>query len=349
MRRRYDDAAVANIFEVAKRAGVSTATVSRVLSNAALVAPATRKRVLAAVEKLGYVPNAAGKNLRNMRTRKLLVTVPDISRPLFSLILQGIEESAHHAGYSVLLGDTQYDKGREERYAAMLKEKQADGLIFLGRKLSKGVEDLVRTHRGTTPLAPVVNALGFKPALGIPSVQIDNAAAGAEAMDHLYRMGHRRIGMVSGPAQSFVSAERVRGALSRARRERAERDVIVAHGDFSIDSGVVAGERLLADPKPPTAIFCLNDEMAMGVLHTARRRTLRVPDDLSIIGVDDIRYSRYTNPPLTTVAQPMREMGEHAVRVLLGILTGGEQPKELVRLPHTLVVRSSTAPPNRWS
>lgn len=337
---------MANIFEVAKRAGVSTATVSRVLSNATTVAPATRKRVLAAVERLGYVPNAAAKNLRYMRTRKLLVTVPDISRPLFSLILQGIEESANREGYSVLLGDTQYDKGREERYAAMLQEKQADGLIFLGRKLSKGVETLVRGQRGK--VAPVVNALGFKPMLGIPSVQIDNAGAGAEAMDHLYRMGHRRIGLVTGPAQSFVSAERLRGALSRAKKERADRDMIVAHGDFSVDSGVVGGERLLADAKPPTAIFCLNDEMAMGVLHTARRRNLRVPDDLSIIGVDDIRYSRYTNPPLTTVAQPMREMGEHAVRVLLAILNGGERPAELVRLPHTLVVRSSTAPPSRW-
>jgi LacI family repressor for deo operon, udp, cdd, tsx, nupC, and nupG len=338
---------VANIFEVAKRAGVSTATVSRVLSNAALVAPATRKRVLAAVERLGYVPNAAAKNLRDMRARKLLVTVPDISRPLFSLILQGIEESAIREGYSVLLGDTQYDKGREERYVSMLHEKQADGLIFLGRKLSKGVEALVRGHRGKSA-APVVNALGFKPTLGIPSVQIDNAAAGAEAMDHLYRMGHRRIGLVTGPPLSFVSAERMRGALTRAKKERADRDVVIAHGDFSIDSGVVGGERLLADPKPPTAIFCLNDEMAMGVLHTARRRSLRVPDDLSIIGVDDIRYSRYANPPLTTVAQPMREMGEHAVRVLLGILKGGDKPEELVRLPHTLVVRASTAPPNRW-
>jgi LacI family repressor for deo operon, udp, cdd, tsx, nupC, and nupG len=339
---------VANIFEVARRAGVSTATVSRVLSKPDLVSPETRRRVMAAVERLGYAPNAAAKNLRMLRTRKLLVTVPDISRPLFSLILQGIEESANREGYSVLLGDTQYDKGREERYAAMLHEKQADGLIFLGRKLSRGVEALVRGQGKAGKVAPVVNALGFKPALGIPSVQIDNAAAGGEAMDHLYKMGHRRIGLVTGPPLSFVSAERLRGAMARARKERAAADVLVAHGDFSVDSGVVSGERLLADANPPTAIFCLNDEMAMGVLHTARRRNLRVPDDLSIIGVDDIRYSRYANPPLTTVAQPMREMGEHAVRVLLGILGGGGKPADLVRLPHTLVVRSSTAPPSRW-
>jgi LacI family repressor for deo operon, udp, cdd, tsx, nupC, and nupG len=338
---------VATIFEVAKRAGVSTATVSRVLSNPSMVAPETRRKVLAAVERLRYAPNSAAKNLRMLRSRKLLVTVPDISRPLFSLILQGIEESADRAGYSVLLGDTHYDQGREERYAAMLCEKQADGLIFLGRKLSNGVEVLVRST--TNGPVPVVNAIGFHPQLGIPSIQIDNAAAAADAMDHLYRLGHRKIGLVTGPALSFVSAERLRGATVRAKKEKADRDVIVMHGDFSIDAGVVAGERLLGRSDPPTAIFCFNDEMAIGVLHTARRRQVRVPDDLSIVGVDDIRYAGYVDPPLTTVAQPMRDMGEYAVRVLLGILHGDEKPPECVRLPHTLVVRSSTAPPSRWT
>jgi len=122
----------------------------------------------------------------------------------------------------------------------------------------------------------------------------------------------------------------------------------VMNGDFSIDSGVVAGERLLGRKQPPTAIFCFNDEMAIGVIHTARRRKMRIPDDLSVVGVDDIRYARYTDPPLTTVAQPMRQMGENAVRVLLDILNGGNGAPEQVTLPHTLVVRASTAPPGRW-
>jgi LacI family repressor for deo operon, udp, cdd, tsx, nupC, and nupG len=338
---------VPTIFDVAKSAGVSIATVSRVLTKSdVVVAAATRRRVTAAAKRLGYVPNVAAKNLRMLRTGKLLVTVPDISRPLFSLILQGIEESSNREGYAMLLGDTHYDRGREERYADMLHAREADGLIFLGRKLSRGVEALVRSHRGKA--APVVNALGFKPTLGIPSVQIDNAAAGADAMDHLYRLGHKRIGVVTGPPLSFVSAERLRGAMARARKDRLAKDVLVVQGDFSVESGEMGGERLLADAKPPTAIFCLNDEMALGVLHTARRRALRVPDDLSVLGVDDIHFARYASPPLTTVAQPMREMGEHAVRVLLGILSGGDKPEELVRLPHTLVVRASTAPPIRW-
>ena len=337
---------MANINDVARRAGVSTATVSRVLSNAAVVAPATRRRVMAAVERLGYAPNATAKNLRMLRTRRLLITVPDISRPLFSLILQGIEETAHGEGYAVLLGDTQYDQGREERYAQMLQAKEADGLIFLGRKLSKGVEGLVKSNGGGH--APVVNALGFVPQLGIPSVQIDNQAAAVEAMDHLYRLGHRHIGLVTGPELSYVSDQRLHGARTRARKEQAERHLVVMSGDFSIDSGVVAGERLLGRKQPPTAIFCFNDEMAMGVIHTARRRKIRIPDDLSVVGVDDIRYARYTDPPLTTVAQPMRQMGEIAVRVLLDLLNGKSSTSEQVTLPHTLVVRASTAPPGRW-
>jgi LacI family repressor for deo operon, udp, cdd, tsx, nupC, and nupG len=317
-----------------------------VLSNAAVVAPATRRKVMAAVERLGYAPNATAKNLRMLRTSRLLVTVPDISRPLFSLILQGIEETANAEGYAVLLGDTQYDQGREERYAQMLQAKEADGLIFLGRKLSKGVEALVRASGPRR--APVVNALGFVPQLGIPSVQIDNKAAAVETMDHLYRLGHRHVGLVTGPALSYVSDQRLRGATERAKKEGAERHLIVINGDFSVDSGVVAGEKLLSRKHPPTAIFCFNDEMAMGIIHTARRRKLRIPDDLSVVGVDDIRYARYTDPPLTTVAQPMRQMGEIAVRVLLDVLSNGKTSPEHVTLPHTLVVRASTAPPGRW-
>ena len=182
---------MAKIHDVAKRAGVSVATVSRVVSDKAVVAAATKQKVLAAVERLGYVPTASAKHLRMRRTRKLLVTVPDISRPMFSLILQGIEDSANREGYAVLLGDTQYDQGREEQYASMLDEKEADGLIVPGRKLADRVAAIVRRH--PHKVARVVNVVGFRPQLGIPSVQIDNAAAGGEAMDPLYRLGTARL------------------------------------------------------------------------------------------------------------------------------------------------------------
>ena len=298
---------------------------------------------MAAVERLGYTPNASATNLRTLRTRKLLVTVPDISNPFFSLILQGIEDTAQRAGYSVLLGDTQHDEQREERYALMLRRKEADGLIFLGHRVPEEAAALVRTL--PPGRAPIVNGCEFSPRLGIPSVHIDNATAASDAMDHLYRLGHRRIGIVTGPLVSPLSRDRLSGATARAKKAGAERDFIVMNGDFSIESGAVAGERLLERKHPPTAIFCFNDEMAMGVLETARRRKLRVPDDLSIVGFDDIRFARYVDPPLTTIAQPMRQIGEGTVKLLLQILQGDGGAPESVTLPHVLVVRSSTAPP----
>jgi LacI family transcriptional regulator, repressor for deo operon, udp, cdd, tsx, nupC, and nupG len=165
-------------------------------------------------------------------------------------------------------------------------------------------------------------------------------------MDHLYRLGHKHIGIITGPLVSPLSRDRLRGATARAKQQRAERDFIVMHGDFSIESGAVGAERLLGRREPPTAIFCFNDEMAMGALQTARRHSLQVPLDVSIVGFDDIRFARCVDPPLTTVAQPMRAIGEGTVRLLLEILNGDEStvPKS-VTLPHTLTIRSSTAPP----
>jgi LacI family transcriptional regulator, repressor for deo operon, udp, cdd, tsx, nupC, and nupG len=338
------EALVPNIYQVAKRAGVSTATVSRVLSRPDVVAPSTRRRVMRAVELLGYVPNSAAKNLRTLRSGKLLVTVPDISNPFFSLILQGIEDTALREGYAVLVGDTQHDVRREGRYAQMLKRKEADGLIFLGHSLSKEVATLIRTMGPRC--APVVNGCEFSPSLGVPSVHIDNAKAAYEAMDHLYRLGHKRIGVITGPLVSPLSRDRLRGAKSRARRQKAEHRCSVMQGDFSIESGAVAAARLLAVQDPPTAIFCFNDEMAMGVYQTAKRHRLSVPDDLSVVGFDDIRFSCCIDPPLTTVAQPMRAIGEGTVRLLLEILDGRSSLPESITLPHTLIVRSSTAPPS---
>jgi LacI family transcriptional regulator, repressor for deo operon, udp, cdd, tsx, nupC, and nupG len=330
-----------NIYEVAKRAGVSTATVSRVLSRPQVVSPETRRRVLHAVKTMAYAPNSAAKNLRTLRTGKLLVTVPDISNPFFSLILQGIEDAAQREGHAVLFGDTQHDEKREERYALMLQRKEADGLIFLGHRLPKSAGDLVRSM--APACAPVVNGCEFNPRLRIPSVHIDNAAAASEAMDHLYNLGHRRMGIVTGPLVSPLSRDRLHGATTRARAEGAEQDFVIMHGDFSIESGAFAAERLFARQERPTAIFCFNDEMAFGVLQVARRRGMRVPDDLSVVGFDDIRFSRHMDPPLTTIAQPMREIGEGTVRLLLDILSGKTVGPTSVTLAHKLIVRGSTA------
>jgi LacI family repressor for deo operon, udp, cdd, tsx, nupC, and nupG len=245
----------------------------------------------------------------------------------------------------VLLGDTQHDSKREERYATMLKRKEADGLIFLGHRLPKEAAALVRAM--APRCAPVVNGCEFSPHLGIPSVHIDNAKAAGEAMDHLYRLGHKRIAVITGPLARPLSRDRLRGATARTKLERNAPELIVIQGDFSIASGAAAAEKLLLRSTPPTAVFSFNDEMAIGVIDTAKRLGRTVPRDLSVVGFDDIRFARYTDPPLTTVAQPMREIGEGTVRLLLEILRGNAISPVSVTLPHTLMIRGSTAPPPR--
>jgi LacI family repressor for deo operon, udp, cdd, tsx, nupC, and nupG len=331
---------MSNIYDVARRAGVSPSTVSRVLGRPDMVSASTRSRVMRAVERLGFVPNSTAKNLRRARTRKLLVTVPDISNPFFSLILQGIEDAALRKDYSVLFGDTQHDDQREQRYALMLMSKEADGLIFLGHRLPEAAAALARA--AAPRCAPIVNGCEFNPRLGVPSVHIDNARAAADVMHLLHDLGHRRIGIVTGPLVSPLSRDRLRGASTTARR-RGSGDLLVVNGDFSVESGIAAARQLLSGPRSPTAIFCFNDEMAMGVLEVARQKRIRVPRDVSVVGFDDIRFAQYTQPALTTISQPMRAIGEGTVRLLLSIIDDPAVTPESVTLPHMLVTRDSTA------
>jgi LacI family transcriptional regulator, repressor for deo operon, udp, cdd, tsx, nupC, and nupG len=331
------------IHDVAARAEVSTATVSRVLSNPEKVSEATRRRVLKAVAALGYSPNAAAKSLRTLTTRKLLVTVPDIANPFFSLIIQGIEEAAVREGYSVVLGDTHHDAQREERYGEMLLRREVDGLIFLGHSMSKSVSATMKKNH----LAPIVNGCEYSPNLGVPSAHVDNEAAAHEAMSHLYGLGHRHIGVLTGPLASPLSRDRLRGVQSCAKENGAGRQVMVVNGDFSIESGIAGAARLLAQQTAPTAVFCFNDEMAIGVLDYANRVGRSVPESLSVIGFDDIRFARYMRPALTTISQPMLDIGRETVRLLLGVLQGTVTTAVSITLPHKLEIRSSTGPPPR--
>ena len=338
---------MANIYEVARRAGVSASTVSRVLSRPNVVSADTRRRVLETVEQMGYAPNSVARNLRTRRSNKILVTVPDISNPFFSLIIQGIEGAAQRAGYTVLLGNTRQEEKHEERYARMLKRKEADGLIFLGHRLPRAAAELVDAM--APRCAPVVHGCEYSPVLGVASVHIDNTAAAADAMDHLYALGHRRIAVITGPLVSPLSRDRLLGATARARAHDAEPQLIVCHGDFSLESGAAIAEALFSRPDRPTAVFCFSDEMAIGVIGVVKRLALGVPGDVSVVGFDDIRFARHIDPPLTTIAQPMREIGEGTVRLLLEILNGDEIKPVSVTLPHALTVRASTGPPAHFA
>lgn len=335
---------MASIRQVAAFAGVSTATVSRALKHPDVVSPRTREQVLAAVRSLGYTPNSIARSLRTLKSQLILVLVPDIGNPFFSEIIQGMEQVAHVNEYSLLLGDTQGSPERETQYAERVTARQADGLITLnGRipfahyreKLKKGVD-----------LPPIVNACERSPEKLVPHVGIDNRTAALKAVQFLIDLGHRRIAFVTGPMTSNLSTDRLAGyreALQTARIRGDEHFIV--NGDFTAESGTAAAKQLLALTRRPTAIFCSNDEMAIGVIKVLRVQGVQVPTQMSVVGFDDIPLARYFDPALTTILQPKVDIGRRAMTVLAEILAGKKQLTTDHILPFQLVVRDSTARP----
>ena len=330
--RRY------NIKEVAVAANVSVATVSRTLAMPDVVAPETRQRVHDAIRRMGYKPNAQARNLRTARTHVIVALVPDISNPFFAEVIRGIEQVAHQNRYSVLLGDTQYSLDREQAYANLIDSRQADGLISL-MPHTPTIEALAPSGR-----MPIVNACEYVKDRSITSVYIDNIAAATEATNYLLALGHRNVAFVTGPMNSPISTDRDKGyelALSSAGIKRNRK--LTIEGDFSVESSIRGLDSLLARGERFTAVFCSNDEMAFGAIRAIRARGKRVPEDISVVGFDDIRFARYFDPPLTTIAQPMADLGREAMSMLIEILTGDDVPPRKRILPTQLIVRGSTA------
>ena len=323
------------IVDVATAAGVSTATVSRALSHPDRVSPDTRERVLTAVEGLGYRPNGAARTLRTLRAAKLLVTVPDISNPFFASVIRGAEEAARDAGFGVVLGDTRHDPEIEDQYGAMLLRREVDGLIFLGHRLPGTLRALAGGEQ-----APIVNGCDYHADLGVPSIHVDNEAAGADAIAHLVALGHRAIGVVTGPEVSPLSRDRLAGATRLARERGVE--LRVTPGDYSAQSGFDGATQLIADGA--TALFCFSDVMAMGAIEAVRAAGLSCPGDVSVVGFDDLPLAPFFQPALTTIAQPKELIGRKAVELLLDLLRGEAPDAAPAALPHQLVVRRSTAP-----
>lgn len=325
------------IIEVAALAGVSTATVSRVLSQPERVSTQTRERVLEVVQSVGYMPNVAARTLRTLRAAKILLTVPDISNPFFASVIRGAEEAARDAAYSVVVGDTRHDAQVEDQYAEMLSRREVDGLIFLGHRLPESLRPLL-ARQGAS--APIVNGCEYSPDIGVPSVHIDNAAAGEDAVEHLIGLGHRNIGVITGPPISPLTRDRLAGAMRAAERHGLRDRLLVRSGDYSAPSGFAQASDLLA--QRVTAIFCFSDEMAIGAISAISQAGLSCPEDVSVVGFDDLPLARFFQPALTTIAQPKGQIGRQAVELLVNILRGAENSTRQITLPHELIVRRST-------
>ena len=328
----------ATIRDVAARAGVSVATVSRVVNRSPhRVRPATQRRVLAAVRAMGYHANIIAQGLKKRSTRSVALIVPDISNPFFPAIARGIEDVARSRGYAVLLCNTYEDLDRERAYLALLAKRMVDGVIFatVGSNTAH-LRALRREHR------PVVLVARDVEGVRIDTVLVDNFRGEFEATTHLINLGHRRIAHITGPHSLHVAAERRRGylqALAAARVPKA--DAVIVGGDFAADGGRRAVQRLLERGVRFTAVAAANDLMAIGAMEALRTAGRRVPEDVAVVGFDDITFASLVSPALTTVAQPKYRMGQLAMERLLQLMDGTDRsPRQTILAPQ-LVIRDS--------
>jgi LacI family transcriptional regulator len=328
------------IIDVARMAGVSRGTVTRVLAGSPRVLPETRVRVLEAIAALDYQPSSIARALRLQQTRTVGLVVTDITNPFYPEVVRGFEDAAQRLGLGVLLSNAAEDPDREARCLALLRERRVDAVVIAAGGLRHRQADALRAF----PVAVViVNASSPDPR--IPAVLSDSREGGRLAAQHLIDLGHRQLVYVLGPREADETPVRLEGARAAARAARRSGvSLRVVHGDGHLAGGTAAARAVAADLTPPFALLCHNDVTAIGVMHGLAGLGLRVPDDVSVVGFDDILLTDYTVPPLTTVAQDKYMMGRRAVEIVDRILAG-ETVSGTERLPVHLVVRGTTARP----
>ena len=335
-----------SIKDVANIAGVSIATVSRCLNDPERVRENTRSRVQAAILKTGYSPNTLAQNFRRGKTHAIMVVLPSVGDPFFTRVMKGIRSVASARGYSLLINETQFNTMTADEIGAMIVSRQADGIVLLASMSPFGTEVLSSKNHRTLPI--VIGCETISPDLaGFPSVHIDNVAAAQEATDYLVMLGHRKIAFICGQEASLLTRDREFGYRTSMKNAGIPiEDGWVLEGKLTIDGAIGATRRLLDHHQRPTAIFCANDEMAMGCMHEIKTAGLRIPEDVSVIGVDDVRYAAILDPPLTTIHQPAEEIGERVInRLLLEIEEGRSRRNQPEIVLHNLIIRESTAPP----
>ncbi|MFD8234109.1 LacI family DNA-binding transcriptional regulator [Streptomyces sp. NPDC059696] len=327
------------ISEIARQAGVSVPTVSRVVNGRSDVSPQTRARVEDLLRRHGYRRRPAAPGTR---AALLDLVFDDLDSPWAVEIIRGVEEAAHAAGTGTVVSAIHGRSGDARQWMRNLRSRASDGVILVTSSLDPPLHE--ELHILGVPLV-VVDPAG-SPALDAPTIGAANWSGGMAATAHLLSLGHRRIGLIAGPPRLLCSRARLDGYRAALESAGVPPDAsLVVPGDFRPESGFSACHILLDLPEPPTALFAASDGMALGAIEALRRRGLRVPQDMSVVGFDDLPEVRWSAPPLTTVRQPLADMGGLAVRTVLG-LTRGEQPDSpRVELGTELVVRASTAPP----
>ncbi|MBM7590791.1 catabolite control protein A [Brevibacillus fulvus] len=331
------------IYDVAREAGVSMATVSRVVNGNPNVKPTTRKKVMAAIERLGYRPNAVARGLASKKTTTVGVIIPDISSLFYSELARGIEDIATMYKYNIILCNSDQRLEKELQLINTLLEKQVDGLLFMGADIK---EDHLDTF--STASVPIVLAATRDPDSLLPSVTINHFQAAYDATQTLIERGHKRIAMIasppSDPLAGLLRFEGYKQALHDAGLPL--HDELVTGGNYFYQSGLNAMNSFLQLAEPPTAVFATSDEMAVGAIHAVQDAGLRVPDDIEVIGYDNIRLAEMVRPRLTTVVQPMYDIGAVAMRLLTKYMNNEHVDDHVVQLPHRIEFRESTRTEN---
>lgn len=327
-----------SIKDIAKAANVSYSTVSRALSDSPRVRPETKQRIQSIAAEMGYLPSAVARSLVTRRTNTIGVVVTSITDLFFAEVIHAIEETTLKHKYGLILANSGGESERELAAIQTLRERRVDGIILVSGYSKR--EDL-RAEKGIDLPIVIINNV-HQEHIGY-SVEVDNVGGARDATQYLLDLGHRRIAHIAGPLREWDSVERQSGYEQALQAFRLAIDpVLIVRGDNRPRGGMEATQQLLGLPSPPTAIFCYNDVTALGAIRAAHAAGLRVPRDLSVIGFDDIDLSPYFEPPLTTVAQPKRQMGEKAVHMVLELLAGNAV--EDCVLPSRLIVRGSTTP-----
>lgn len=328
------------IKDIASLAGVSIATVSRTLRDPERVSEKTRKRVLEAVKESGYTPNKLGVSLRTSRSGNIVVIIPDVSDSFNSGVIKSIEKIAQKKGYSILLGDTQGSEELERAFGSMVRSRQADGIILFSHRLPF---DIDKNRTIVDQLPPIVNSCESLGVKGIPFVTIDNVAAAFDAIQHLIGLGHKDIAIITGDMESPSSKLRIKGVQKAFTQAGITfQEDLVKYGVYTVEEGEKLTFELLKNDKKPSAIFCFSDEIAIGCCAALRSSGFDIPQDISVIGFDNIPFSKYLYPPLTTIGQPTKQIGEHCITLLIDIIDGNRPQKDRVTLPHELIIREST-------
>jgi len=332
----------ATIYDVAKKAGVSIATVSRVINNSDAVSERTRQQVQQAIKELKYAPNMIASALTKKSTLTLGLLIPDISNPFFSELARGVEDASNDFGFNIIMCNTDYSLEKEATYISLLKQKSVDGFIISTAYYND--ENIIKLLKENVPLILLGRDIEDSKGYPIDVVGSNNVKGGYIATKHLIDLGHEKIACLLGPRQIKVNLERKIGYLKALEEAGLKAyDEIIIHGDFKLEFGYKKTIEIFKGPIKPTAFFAANDLTALGVIKAIKNLGLSVPDDISVIGYDNTILAEITDPPLTTINQQMRKMGYRATELLIKRIKDERSPGEKIVFDIDLVARKSTS------